>query len=169
MNGRLATVALAAALLLALLALAACGGESSTAPGGGTAPEEQDLTPVETEPAPGGGLAEDEVELSIEDQETNDILGSALLSPESEGSTRVSVFLDEFERSGRAEIRGGRCEEPEAEVVHDLGALDEGYLDTLVDTTLEDLLAPHHALWTQTGTDGPRGCALIAPFGVDLD
>jgi hypothetical protein len=161
---------LPAALAALLLALPACGGGNGAAPGGVTDPGDPEVMPGETGPPPPIGLGEDEVELSIEDQDTNDILGTALFRPEGETSTLVSIFLDVIEGSGgQAEIRAGRCEEADAEVTHELGPLEEGFLETVVDTPLDELMATPHALWTQSGEGGPRGCSLIAPYGVDLD
>jgi hypothetical protein len=150
---------------LLLLALPACGGGDDA-----TAPADQEFPPTETGPVPPGGFTEDQVELAIEDQETNDIIGTAILSPEDETSTRVSVFLDVVpEGDGRAEIRGARCEEPDAEVVHELGQLTEGQVEGVVDAPLEDLMGAPHALWTVAEDDAQHGCALIAAFGVDVD
>jgi hypothetical protein len=147
---------------LALLALSACGGEA--------APGDQDSPPAETGPAPPGGFTEDQIELAIEDQETNDIIGTAILSPEDEASTRILVFLDVVpEGGGRAEIRGARCEEPDAEVTHEIGALTDGQVEGVVDTALEDLMGAPHALWTVAEDDEQNGCSLIAAFGVDVD
>jgi hypothetical protein len=161
----------ALALTAMLIALPACGGNGA-ADGNGvaTAPGEQEFPPTDTEAVPPGGFTEDEVALSLEDQDTADIVGTAFLTPEGETSTHVAVHLDEFpEGESTAEIREGRCEEPDAEVAHEVATLDEGYGEATVDAALEDLMAADFALWA-VGPDGDDiGCALIAAFGADLD
>lgn len=147
-----------------LLALTACGGGGETAPEG-------DVPPTETAVVPTGGFGEeDEIELAIEDYETADIIGTAILGPAGATSTRVAVQLDAYpEGGGSAEIRSGECEGPDAEVAHELGELEEGRAEATVDQSLENLMAAPNSVFAVGPGGDDLGCALIAPFGTDVD
>ena len=150
------------ALALALVGLPACGGGDGTgAPGGG------DTGAGETNVAP-HGYVQEQIDLAIED-ESAFMIGTAVLAPIDEGSTRMTIFLDQYPESGATlELREGRCWIEDAPVERELGATEEGQAEFTIEQPLDELLDSQLALYV-VGDGQDLGCAYVAPYGVDLD
>lgn len=142
-------------LLLALVLLPACGGDGAEGP-----PDESPFPPTDPEALEGGFEAGDEVIIDLAERDDSGTTGTATLTADGTGQTRVVVDVrsdeGDGEGEGRAQIRRGGCDDL-GDVAHAIGEADDGRVERLVDVTLESLLAGDFsvAVSSDEGSDDP--------------